>query len=592
MPIQSFDVANAKIVHKASCDSVPKLMIIAGRNGVGKSTLLHELRKFSGDKVKGTGKILYAGPHRTWRRRKIRTTWLWAPEKIYSDILALDSIPGFEGIGVQEPQRRPDSTDEAPGFIKYILAQIETRRQKAIVSKIDQHDLKYPKGYAPDIYKPLKNMIEALLPHLHFVQVDQKNLDDVRCLLQPEGVKDPVDIDDLSSGEKEIIALFMSLIEREINIILRRIERGKEPELDTVPDTVMIIDEPDLHIHPELQKRMIQYLRERAYHDNIQFIIATHSSVITGEAESDELFTLVPEDVSGDDNQLRKVASNQEKLQLIKYLCGGDIAILTIGRPIVFIEGKDPREAGKRPSDQRILELLCDQAKGFTFIPIGGKEEVEKATTILNQIISDKFVGFPVHAIVDADLDIGTASPGIMKWEFCTIENALLDSFSIWQVLEPYKEKTGISTQEEVEAELIATCRENMQDEISRRLRKTFPPFYKHFTGNSFEELAKERDTGVEQLRHYFIDRDEVERQIQKVTREVEDMISNKAALLRFNGKAILRNFYQKRVSGKGIGMSFEVFCFSIAERICKNGRTPESIKKMLTSIQESSGML
>jgi hypothetical protein len=202
-------------------------MIIAGRNGVGKSTLIHELRKFSGDKVKGTGKILYSGPHRTWRRRNIKSMWLYSAENEYSNILTLDSIPGLEGIRFQDPQRSYDTTDEAPGTIKYILGQIETKRQNVIVSEIDRNDLKYPEGYAPDVYKPLKDMIAILLPHLRFRGIDQSNRDNVRCLMNAEGVQDPIDIDDLSSGEKEIIALFMPLLERQINQIIRRMRKGQ-----------------------------------------------------------------------------------------------------------------------------------------------------------------------------------------------------------------------------------------------------------------------------------------------------------------------------------------------------------------------------
>lgn len=588
MPIQSFNITDVKIIHKASCDNAPKLMIIAGPNGVGKSTLLYELRRFSGDRVKGSGKILYIAPHRAWRKRNIRTTWLWTQEKIYADILTMDSIPGFEGIGIQDPQRRPDSTDEAQGFIKYILAQIETKRQNSIVSEIDKNNLKYPEGYAPDIYKPLNDLLEILLPHLNFICVDQKNRDNVRCLLGVEGVKEPIDIDDLSSGEKEIIALFMPLLERQIDSSLRRMERGKDPELDTLPDTVMILDEPDLHIHPELQKRMVKYLRKRASEGNIQFIIATHSPVIINEATSDELFVLVSKDIARDNNQLRRILSSQEKLDLFKYVCG-DIAILTLGRPIVFIEGKAPEEIKNAPSDQRILELLWDRAKDFTFIPIGGREEVEKATVILNQIITEKLVGFPVYAIIDADLNINNESSlPIMKWEFCTIENALLDLVSICEVLEPYKEKAGISTREEVEKELLAICEEIAQDEINRRLQKIFPSFHLHFKGKNIEEVVTERDKGIELLKEHFKNQEEIQRQIQDVCREVEEMISNKTALFKFNGKAILGKFYQQRVSGKDIGMSFDVFCYSIAEKIGKSSRTPESIKKTLTLIQES----
>lgn len=587
MPIQSFNIVNAKIVNRASCDSVPKLMVIAGRNGVGKSTLLYELRHILGDRVKGTGKILYAAPHRTWRRRNIRSMWLYSPEKEYSSILTLDSIPGFEGIGIQDANRRPDTTDETPGFIKYILAQIETKCQNAIVSEIYRNNLKYPEGYAPDVYKPLKEMLAILLPHLNFLRVDPSNMDNVKCLTSVQGVKEPIDIDDLSSGEKEVIALFMPLLERQINQIIRKLQKGKEVDLDSAPDTVMVLDEPDLHIHPELQKRMLTYMRKRAYEDNVQFIIATHSPVIINEAASNELFSLVPREIAGDNNQLRKVISNQEKLELFKDVCG-DVAILTLGRPIVFIEGKAPDEMKNGPSDQRVLELLCSEAKDFTFVPMGGKKEVGKAANLLNQIISEKLVGLPVYAIIDADLDIDVKTPaGIVKWEYCTIENALLDPISIYEVLEPYREKTGIADKEAVERELLAICRDSIQDEVNRRLRAFIPPFHVQFKGKSVEELEQERDAGVEELRKHFANREEITARIQSITKEVEDMITNKTAFVKFDGKSILGKFYQKFVWGKEIGMGFGVFCYSVAERIGSTARTPESIKKTLTSIKE-----
>jgi predicted ATPase len=588
VPLKSFNITNVKIINKAFCENVPKLMIIAGPNGVGKSTLLYELRRLSGDNVKGSGKILYVGPHRTWRRRSIRTGWLWGAEKDYSSILTADEIPSFEGIGVQDHHRRPDSTDEAPGFIKYILAQLETRRQNAIVSEIDRNDLKYPEGCAPDVYKPLKDMITTLLPHLDFVGVDLKNRENVTCLLKVEGVLDPIDVDDLSSGEKEIIALFMPLLERQISYVLRRIEKGKEPDLDITPDTVIIIDEPDLHIHPELQKRMIKYMREKAYSDNIQFIIATHSPIIMNEATSDELFALVTRDKAGSENQLRRIISNQEKFDLFKYVCG-DVAILTLGNPVVFIEGKDPGEARTAPSDQRILELLFDEARDFNFVSLGGKTEVEKATLLLNQILTEKLVGFPVYAIIDADLDVKIDNSSlIFRWKFCTIENALLDPLSIFEVLEPYKEKTGILTKEQVEVELLEICKEITPDEKERRLRKMFPSFHFNFRGKNIEELVKEREGGIEELKKYFTNQEEIDKQIQNINEEVEKMFSDKSVFLKFNGKEVLRKFYQKNVSEKDIGMSFEVFCYSVAKRIGETDRTPVSIKETLTSIQKS----
>jgi len=587
MPIQSFDISNAKIVGKASCDSVPKLMIIAGRNGIGKSTLLYELRRFGGEKVRGSGRILYSGPHRSWRRRQIKSMWLWSQEREYFNILTQDSIPGFEGMGIQDPSRRPDTTDEAPGFIKYILAQIETKRQHAIVSAIDKNNLRYPEGFAPDVYKPLKDMLNILLPHLQFGGVDQGNRDNVTCLMNVEGVKNLIDIDDLSSGEKEVIALFMPLLERQINRIIGKVEKGQEADLETAPDTIMILDEPDLHIHPELQKRMLTYMRKRAYDDNVQFIIATHSPIMINEAASDELYSLVAKGTDRNDNQLRKVISNQEKLNLFKDVCG-DVAILTLGKPIVFIEGKAPQELRSAPSDQRLLELLWSEAKDFTFVPMGGKQEVGKAATILNQIISERLVGLPVSAIVDADLDIDIEpSTAINRWQYCTIENALLDPISICEVLEPYKEKTGITNADQVEQELLEICRDIKQDEINKRLGKLAPSFHIQFKGTGIAELEQERDRGIEDLKRHLPSNRELTTLIEKTTKQVEDMISDKTAFIKFDGKSIIGRLHQKLVSDKRVGMSLGVFCYSIAGKIGSKGRTPEPIKQTLLSIRD-----
>ncbi len=91
----------------------------------------------------------------------------------YSSILEADSIPNIEGMPIlSDRSRRADSADESLGFIKYTLAQIEIRRLTAIVSEIDKNDLKYPEGHAPDVYKPLKDLLDLLLPHLKFVGID------------------------------------------------------------------------------------------------------------------------------------------------------------------------------------------------------------------------------------------------------------------------------------------------------------------------------------------------------------------------------------------------------------------------------------
>jgi AAA15 family ATPase/GTPase len=48
MRIPSFQIPSQRSIALARCDNVPSLMVIAGPNGVGKSTLLNALRTVSG----------------------------------------------------------------------------------------------------------------------------------------------------------------------------------------------------------------------------------------------------------------------------------------------------------------------------------------------------------------------------------------------------------------------------------------------------------------------------------------------------------------------------------------------------------------
>jgi AAA15 family ATPase/GTPase len=48
MRIGSFEVLNQRSIRVAKCDSVPRVMVIAGPNGCGKSTLLNSVRSNEG----------------------------------------------------------------------------------------------------------------------------------------------------------------------------------------------------------------------------------------------------------------------------------------------------------------------------------------------------------------------------------------------------------------------------------------------------------------------------------------------------------------------------------------------------------------
>ena len=91
------------------------------------------------------------------------------------------------------------------------------------------------------------------------------------------------DVNQLSTGEKNLIAL--------VGDIARRLILANP--LSTNPlneEGIILIDEIDLHLHPNWQRMMVPQLRKTF--PNCQFMITTHSPQVVSEVKSESLFIL------------------------------------------------------------------------------------------------------------------------------------------------------------------------------------------------------------------------------------------------------------------------------------------------------------
>jgi len=84
-------------------------------------------------------------------------------------------------------------------------------------------------------------------------------------------------IDEISTGEKTLLSKVLYLYLKEIK------------------DSVILIDEPELSLHPAWQNRVLKLYENFAKENNCQIIIATHSPHIIGSAKS-ECIRLLTED--------------------------------------------------------------------------------------------------------------------------------------------------------------------------------------------------------------------------------------------------------------------------------------------------------
>ena len=143
--------------------------------------------------------------------------------------------------------------------------------------------------------------------------------------------------------------------------------------------SVVLIDEPDAHLHILLQKKMYYNLKEYARQNGSQLIISTHSEQLINVAHKDNLRLLAGE--------LRKV--NKRKIPDTLYLENMEIMLANTEPGILYIEG--PTDIPILREWARVLKhpLLSFLEKPFERETAQQKGAVEKHFSAMRLIVPD-----------------------------------------------------------------------------------------------------------------------------------------------------------------------------------------------------------
>lgn len=149
---------------------------------------------------------------------------------------------------------------------------------------------------------------------------------------------------DLSSGEKVIIGLILKLFTSEYYG-----DNLKFPEL-------LILDEPDAHLHPEMSKLLLDVLRDTFVDKyGVKVIITTHSPSTIALADSDQIYRLS----NGENTSLKKISKDEA------------LEILTSFIPTLSIDYKNHRQIFvESPTDRFYYQTIynrLNQDKLLTF---------------------------------------------------------------------------------------------------------------------------------------------------------------------------------------------------------------------------------
>jgi len=117
----------------------------------------------------------------------------------------------------------------------------------------------------------IKETLKDIKLNIEFSRLDKKK----QIFFKKHGKE--FSIDELSSGEKNLFARFLYLNFMEIK------------------NKVILIDEPELSLHPSWQNKILKLYENFAIKNNCQIIIATHSPQIIGSSKPEYIRILFPE---------------------------------------------------------------------------------------------------------------------------------------------------------------------------------------------------------------------------------------------------------------------------------------------------------
>jgi hypothetical protein len=190
------------------------------------------------------------------------------------------------------------------------------------------------------------------------------------------------EFDTLSSGEREVVTVAFDLLLR-------------SPE-----DCIVVFDEPELHLHPELSHKLV-YALQSIGHRN-QFILTTHSpDIITSSLDRSVVF-LAPAATDVDPaqsarNQAVPVAEDDETHEALKLL-GQSIGIVALGRRIVLIEGSHASV------DKQVYgSILKQQYPDLVLVPSGGRHAIESFAHVPDAVLSKSLWGVEFFMLCDGD---------------------------------------------------------------------------------------------------------------------------------------------------------------------------------------------
>lgn len=274
-----------------------RINIIFGKNGSGKSTLLKKLEGYLRSNS-NYGNVKYITPER-------------------GGILTYN--PNIELNISDNPQWLPDTRrkNRLENFREQSVAQLRNLELLFLRELENRPELRQDINYK---FLTYFNKINSLLDNIELRQHGSSFKIYQRLSDQEIGPES------ISSGEAELISLGIECLvfDKECNI-------GKT--------NILFLDEPDVHIHPDLQAKLMHFLKELVDTEKFIVVIATHSTAILGALENYEHVNFEFMKKGQKSFAFKKVL--KEYKSIIPIFGAHPLSNIYCSMPIFLVEGED-----------------------------------------------------------------------------------------------------------------------------------------------------------------------------------------------------------------------------------------------------------
>ncbi|PCI25448.1 hypothetical protein COB57_01875 [Candidatus Peregrinibacteria bacterium] len=386
-------------VFQTTLKNTNKINIIMGKNGSGKSTLLQQAVDSKGNNIQ----YKYISPER-------------------GGILVADANIANNIHGSPNNIITTRKQNQLINFKRQTFVLFETLERNTL--------RKFEKNPELPSFQSSIDKINTLLTH---VKIERNNDTSGFHIIHKQS-KNIIKGDKISSGESELITLAIEVLVFSNNI-------------NTNIKNILLLDEPDTHLHPDLQVQFMKFLWEEVKDSPcMQIIISTHSTAILSAFSDNKAATVAftPETLGKDiregtkENILSFQNIQEINHDIIPIFGAHPLSRVFNESPILIVEGED---------DSRIWQQVTRSSQGkINFHPcvaenVSNINKISKQTSQIIQSIYDDPIAYALRDGDGKEEDIEDEGAVIqLRMKCYEAENMILSD----EVLE----KMGVSWEE------------------------------------------------------------------------------------------------------------------------------------------------